>query len=251
LCARITQLSEEHLPGLLEIAQKGSSKPAGEEEEVEIDIDTLDIITLLEVKKYVEARTSAAKGAASKRSGARGRGRGQGPLPPAALQRKEPTEANIAKLEMAQSQTNARISEIQRQIQGVEKSKQLAIDRVVAINPSDEREGFWLGRINSIPVNNQVQVEWYELKNKDSLESFNAKTGGDVRYYERGGSFDTISVHSIFTSVEVKLNWDNDKQLWVLTNAREVMNQAKRHGEIDQHDLELREAEAKMKASST
>jgi len=105
LCRLITDLDPEDLPDLVKIIQ--SANPAygnggGDDGEFEIDIERIDDITLLDVKKYVERCTQVN----SKRRGRSSRSRRSQPDP----------VVNKEQIDLATIQTNQRINEIKKQI---------------------------------------------------------------------------------------------------------------------------------------
>jgi hypothetical protein len=105
LCRLILELEPEDLPSLVKIIQEANpdyGTGGGSDGEFEIDIERIDDLTLLDVKKYVERCTQH-----KRRSGARSnRTRRTQPEPVVDKER----------IDMATIQTTQRINEIQRQI---------------------------------------------------------------------------------------------------------------------------------------
>jgi len=106
LCRLITDLDPDNLPDLVKIIQSANpsyGNGAGDDGEFEIDIEKIDDMTLLDVKKYVEKCTQIN----SRRKGSRAhRNRRTQPDP----------VVDKEQLVMATAQTNQRINEIKRQI---------------------------------------------------------------------------------------------------------------------------------------
>jgi len=114
LCKLITDLSAADLPGLLEIIQSANPSSGGSDDgEFEIDIERIDDMTLLDVKKYVE---KCALSKTERRTVANHRIRRQNRTAPGAV---EPLPPDTDRLAIAEIQTNQRINQIQREIQDI------------------------------------------------------------------------------------------------------------------------------------
>jgi hypothetical protein len=123
LCKLITDLSPDDLPALLDIIQSANPSSGGSDDgEFEIDIERIDDMTLLDVKKYVEKCTHLRRRAANRGGGGGGHTRNR-PQQRAAAPAPE-TALDTDRLAIAQIQTTQRINDIQRQIQDI-KSQQI------------------------------------------------------------------------------------------------------------------------------
>eukprot|EP01125_Pyxidicula_operculata_P000495 TRINITY_DN1051_c0_g2_i1.p1 TRINITY_DN1051_c0_g2~~TRINITY_DN1051_c0_g2_i1.p1 ORF type:complete len:531 (-),score=140.11 TRINITY_DN1051_c0_g2_i1:158-1750(-) len=142
LCYRISKLDPKNLAGLVEIVSRNAPSNTAEEE-VEIEIDSLDEITLLEVKKYVDKCIGKPKSRSTKRSrssgssiggsgavggggvggGAVGSGGGGGGSGSngsnSSSSNTGENHVNVELLMLAQSQTSKRITSIEKQMQDI------------------------------------------------------------------------------------------------------------------------------------
>jgi len=120
LCKLITDLNPDNLPGLLKIIQSANpSQGDSDEGEYEIDIERIDDMTLLLVKKFVEKCTQV-NAKPQRRAGNRG-GNPRSKQPP---RNTSPSEPDINRLALAEVQTSQRINSLERQIEDLS-SKQI------------------------------------------------------------------------------------------------------------------------------
>jgi len=199
LCNQIANLSHNDIPGLLSIIP-----PEGEDGdgELEIDFDKLDDYTLLKVREYVSKCD----------------------IPNDTVPKTGPFDEN-SKLAIAEHRTNNRLNDLRKQIEGVEKSKSLNRHMTVVINPHPEdiRDdlGFWLARIVQNPVGGEIKVQWFEFKSDD-------KENEDVKYFELSNLFDTISVHSVYVGLNVRLEYNEEKKCYILNDFKRIKEDIQR-----------------------
>lgn len=255
IAKKIADLPPDNVPGLLEIIQAAQPPSAGEDGEVEVDIERLDDSTLLKIEgnalfgecninKYIllnifvayvdrcmavrshkraqppsksKPRPPSSKGSSNpKRSRPPPNTTAPSTKKVAAV---EPNAADRKDIASAKAATHKRTAEIQKQI---DKAKGLVPGMTIAINPEDPAEGFWVGNVTAPPSNGQVMVQWFEMRDRA-----NTDLSADTRSYTKSPNYDLIPVETIMFGIDIKLHFDQEKQLWVLNGVREIMGQVR------------------------
>jgi len=165
--------------------------PSEGEDEYEIDFEKLEDYILLKVRDYVYGCKSTNGGTVAN-------------TPP----------EEKSKLAIAQKRTASRLNDIKKQIQGVDKCRTLTKGMVVAVNPDPDYQdplGFWLAKVNQNPAKGLVDVQWFELSTSEPQKD-------ETKYYVLSTGISSISVHSIYIGLNIRLEYSEEKNLYFLEN---------------------------------